>query len=72
LRWRSFAVTTKAERKRRFAGVQMFIDPDDCIDCGACVPECPEDAIEHDIVAAPDDTERNRRFFSGGRTPTSG
>src|SRR3954454_20486219 len=22
-----------------------FINPDECIDCGACVPECPVDAI---------------------------
>jgi len=24
---------------------QLFIDPDVCIDCGACVPECPVEAI---------------------------
>jgi len=23
----------------------LVIDPDECIDCGACVPECPVDAI---------------------------
>jgi ferredoxin len=23
----------------------LYIDPVECIDCGACVPECPEDAI---------------------------
>ncbi|MGH2448225.1 MAG: indolepyruvate ferredoxin oxidoreductase subunit alpha [Chloroflexota bacterium] len=23
----------------------FFIDPDECIDCGVCVPECPVDAI---------------------------
>ena len=23
----------------------MTIDPDECIDCGACLPECPVDAI---------------------------
>jgi len=23
----------------------MYIDPDTCIDCGACVPECPYAAI---------------------------
>lgn len=23
----------------------LYIDPDECIDCGACVPECPEEAI---------------------------
>ena len=24
---------------------QLFIDPDLCIECGACVPVCPTDAI---------------------------
>ena len=24
---------------------QLFIDPDGCIDCGMCKPECPVDAI---------------------------
>jgi len=24
---------------------QLFIDPDGCIDCGVCRPECPVDAI---------------------------
>ncbi len=28
---------------------QLYIDPDDCIDCGACVPECPVEAIFHDV-----------------------
>lgn len=23
----------------------LVIDPDECIDCGVCVPECPVDAI---------------------------
>ena len=26
-------------------GVQLYIDTDDCIDCGACEPECPVEAI---------------------------
>jgi ferredoxin len=28
-----------------------FIDPDECIDCGVCVPECPVEAIfaEEDV-----------------------
>jgi ferredoxin len=31
--------------------VQLFIHPDECIDCGACVPVCPVSAIfsEDDI-----------------------
>lgn len=24
---------------------QVYIDPDGCIDCGACADECPNDAI---------------------------
>ena len=31
-------------------GEQMpYIDPDDCIDCGQCVPECPVEAIFPDV-----------------------
>ena len=26
----------------------LYIDPVDCIDCEACVPECPVEAIYHD------------------------
>jgi len=26
----------------------LAIDPDECIDCGVCVPECPVDAIVPD------------------------
>lgn len=35
-------------------GEMLYIDPDECIDCGACVPECPVEAIlmEEDV---PDD-----------------
>ena len=29
----------------------LWIDPDECIDCGACVPECPVEAIfEENLV----------------------
>lgn len=27
---------------------QLYINPDECINCGACVPECPVDAIYRD------------------------
>jgi ferredoxin len=35
----------------------LVIDPDDCIDCAVCVPECPVDAIfaEEDVPAAQQD-----------------
>lgn len=26
-------------------GKQLYINPDECIDCGACEPECPVTAI---------------------------
>lgn len=32
----------------------LYIDPDECIDCGACVPECPVEAI-YDETELPDD-----------------
>ncbi len=28
----------------------LVIDPDQCIDCGVCVPECPAEAILPDTV----------------------
>lgn len=53
-----------AERGRRFPGLQLFIDADACIDCGACAPECPADAIAHERDARPDDLLRNAAFFA--------
>ncbi len=32
----------------------LYIDPDECIDCGACVPECPVEAI-FDETQLPED-----------------
>ena len=29
-------------------GLQLYINPIDCINCGACVPECPVEAIYMD------------------------
>jgi NAD-dependent dihydropyrimidine dehydrogenase PreA subunit len=55
-----------AERGRRFPGLQMFIDPDECICCGACEPECPVAAIYRDDQvpsAHRGDIERNAKFF---------
>jgi ferredoxin len=26
----------------------LYIDPDECIDCGACVSECPNEAIYYE------------------------
>ena len=44
----------------------LYIDPDECIDCGACEPECPVEAIfaEEDV---PEEwtqfTEINAKYF---------
>jgi ferredoxin len=32
----------------------LAIDPDDCIDCGLCVPECPVEAIFEESEVPPD------------------
>ena len=29
-------------------GLQLFINPDECIDCGVCVDGCPVDAVYED------------------------
>ncbi len=34
----------------------LYIDPEECIDCGACVPECPVEAI-YDESQLPDDKQ---------------
>jgi ferredoxin len=35
-------------------GEQMlYIDPNDCLDCEACVPECPVEAIYHESSVPP-------------------
>ena len=34
--------------------VFMVIDPDLCIDCGACLPECPIEAIVATVDEAPE------------------
>ncbi len=52
----------------RFPGVDMiYIDPVECIDCGACVPVCPVSAIfaVDDLPEKWSDfTQKNAEFFS--------
>lgn len=51
--------TTEDER-------QYYIDPDICIDCGACQPVCPVNAIFPADEVPPDQQhqiERNAAFF---------
>jgi ferredoxin len=41
----------------------LVINPDQCIDCGVCVPECPAEAIVSDIVPGADKwLELNRQY----------
>lgn len=37
----------------------LVIDPDECIDCGVCIPECPVEAIYADSAIP----ERQRAFI---------
>lgn len=48
----------------------MFIDPAECVDCGACVAECPEDAVRSDreLPATDPDVLRNAAFFAQRKT----
>ena len=40
-------------------GILLVIDPDDCIDCAVCVPECPVEAIY-----AEEDLPQDQRVFT--------
>jgi ferredoxin len=50
----------------------LYIQPDECIDCGACEPECPVTAIfpEEDV---PENMtayiEKNREVFNSDSPP---
>ena len=35
----------KGYEEGKLDGKQLFIDPEECIDCGACEPVCPPQAI---------------------------
>ena len=46
--------------------IMLYIDPDECIDCGACVPVCPVAAIfaEEDLAENwAEYIERNAKYF---------
>jgi NAD-dependent dihydropyrimidine dehydrogenase PreA subunit len=45
---------------------KTYINPKECIDCGACEPVCPVEAISQDRRVSEEDkefVEDNRRFF---------
>jgi len=39
------------------AGQMMVIHPDECINCGACEPVCPQEAIFNESLVPPTSTE---------------
>ncbi|PCJ62373.1 MAG: ferredoxin [Planctomycetota bacterium] len=41
---------------------QLVINPDECIDCNACVPACPVDAIVSEDEATQDYIDINANF----------
>ncbi len=56
------------KKKNKLEGLQLYINPDECIDCGACEPECPVEAIYEDEEEAIEDGEKeyvkkNYEFF---------
>ena len=49
---------------------QLYIDPEECIDCDACVEACPVDAITADHMVPPEWHEyiaRNAAYYAGER-----
>jgi ferredoxin len=51
----------------------MIIDPEECIDCGACLPECPIEAIVETEEESPDWAVINKDLtptFKGQPQPT--
>ena len=42
------------------AATQLYVDPQGCIDCGACVPVCTSDSIK----PADDLTEEEKEFLA--------
>ena len=53
------------------AAMQLYINPDECIDCGACVPECPVAAIFPESDLKPEWqpwAQMNRDWYALGAT----
>lgn len=63
------AAVPRDRRAEVFPGVQLFINPEECIGCGACLPMCPVQAIypEDDVPAAHQDAIAANAAFWRGR-----
>jgi NAD-dependent dihydropyrimidine dehydrogenase PreA subunit len=51
---------------------QLYIHPEECIDCGACEPECPVSAIYPEDDVPPDMVsyiDKNREVFESDNPP---
>ncbi len=56
------------EKISELKDIQLYIHPDECIDCAACEPECPVDAIraergKHPEYDVEEYLEVNKSFF---------
>ena len=62
------------KEKIRAAGEQLYINPDECIDCGACEPECPVEAILPEEEVPDDQKEYIRKNYErfGIEIPSQG
>lgn len=54
--------------KEELKGKQLYVNPEECIDCGACLPECPVNAFYDDEDSAIKNGEleavnKNYEFF---------
>ncbi len=64
----SGAEVPELQKQAKLAGLQLYINPDECIECGACLSECPVEAIyesEQETIDA-DEKEyihKNYNFF---------
>ncbi len=50
---------------------QLYIDPEECIDCDACVEACPVDAITSEDNVPPEwqaFIEKNAAYYRNGRS----
>jgi ferredoxin len=57
----------KADDDRHEGAEQLYIDPDVCIDCGVCEPECPVEAIYSEDAVPADEQEyieKNADYFT--------